>query len=585
MTGDLTGPSSHTRAPCHPFNCPMNERPTRLCSCRRHLANLAVSLRLHQQPVRMCTVPNPDMQPAREVQVPPSHWTWDTCERIHPRGSETERFLSCWSRPSELVMLGVQDQEEQHTKRRQHKMGVGKQPKSNGVCRPHVHAVVWPKHQVTDLRRRDAEQLPSMFTNRHPVDHVQGRPVVTSGWQRATGTLRGPRAYRRSFLPLKGLSSSPHFVHLALMAWKSQGRSWRKSRKIVWKASLKFSSDRADPDRLFHALEGSHPLPGPGPGQHNKQTSRSILRQSVLDRVCCARQIRDPSHQSSLNPSSYRRLFPSKIRPLPREPTIWNISSSILTLQRRIGVSSRRFVLARTTNSRPGLFTINSSKPRQIPNDAPSPSFSSPIFSLSSHIHLFTHNQGHHRTRLPAVHNQPRNMACGSACCGPPRPPSQPAAEPTSQSTSGDGPGDVAKGGTANNKDDDHHDDNHKDNHDERSNSDINVQYCCNDPADGGQGSSGAGAAKDHMANIDGDAKNNGADACCSSQDQSNDDPVTPPDCCDGTTVPCCGDACIDRLALRACNGEKQPTAPLPSYEGVFASRCRSPRHQAHDTD
>lgn len=155
----------------------------------------------------------------------------------------------------------------------------------------------------------------------------KGRPVVTSGWQRATGTLRGPRAYRRSFLPLKGLSSSPHFVHLALMAWKSQGRSWRKSRKIVWKASLKFPSDRADPDRLFHALERSHPLPGPGPGQHSKQTSRLILRQSVLDRVCCARQIRDPSHQSSLNPSSYRRLFPSKIRPLPLEPTIWNIST------------------------------------------------------------------------------------------------------------------------------------------------------------------------------------------------------------------------------------------------------------------
>lgn len=206
------------------------------------------------------------------------------------------------------------------------------------------------------------------------------------------------------------------------------------------------------------------------------------------------------------------------------------------------------------------------------------------FFLLSSHIHLFTHNQGYHRTRLPAVHNQPRNMACDSACCGPPRPPSQPTAEPTSQSTSGDGPGDVAKGSTANNKDDDHDDDSH----DEcsKKDDDINVQSrCCDDPVDGCQGSSGTGAAKDHMANIDGDAKNHDADACCSSQDQNNDDPVTPPDCCDGTTVPCCGDACIDRLALRACNGEKQPTAPLPSYKGMLASRGRSPRHQAHDAD
>lgn len=155
----------------------------------------------------------------------------------------------------------------------------------------------------------------------------KGRPVVTSGWQRATGTLRGPRAYRRSFLPLKGLSSSPHFVHLALVAWKSQGRSWRKSRKIVWKASLKFPSDRADPDRLFHALERSHPLSGPGPGQHSKQTSRPILRQSVLDRcVLCSA---DPRPEPSIIVKSFLLSppFPSKIRPLPLEPTIWNIST------------------------------------------------------------------------------------------------------------------------------------------------------------------------------------------------------------------------------------------------------------------
>lgn len=131
-------------------------------------------------------------------------------------------------------------------------------------------------------------------------------------------------------------------------------------------------------------------------------------------------------------------------------------------------------------------------------------------------------------------------------------------------------------------------DDNQDDNHDEcsKEDGDINVQNpCCDDPDDGCQGSSGAGAANDCIANIEGDAKNNGTDACCSSQDQNNDDPVTPPDCCDGTTVSCCGDACIDRLALRACNGDKQPTASLLSYKGMFASRYWSSRHQAHDVD
>lgn len=195
-------------------------------------------------------------------------------ERIQPWGSVTEWFLSCWSRPSELVMLGVQDQEEQHTKRCQQKMGVGKQPKSNGICRPHVHAVVWPKYQVTDLRRRDAEQLPSMFTSRHPIDHIQRTASCHERMAKSDRHAQGSASLSEIVPPLKGLSSSPHFVHLALMAWKSQGRSWRKSRKIVWKASLKFPSDRADPDRLFHALERSHPLPGPGPGQHSKQTSR-----------------------------------------------------------------------------------------------------------------------------------------------------------------------------------------------------------------------------------------------------------------------------------------------------------------------
>lgn len=144
-----------------------NKRLTRLCSsCRRPL-NLAVSLRLHQHTFRMCTVPNPDMQPAREVQVPPLHRTWDAIsERIQPRGSVTGRFPSSWRRATQLVMLGSQGQEEQSRQWRietTRPLGIGEQAKSLGICRPHVHAVVWPKHQVTDLRRRDAERHPGIL--------------------------------------------------------------------------------------------------------------------------------------------------------------------------------------------------------------------------------------------------------------------------------------------------------------------------------------------------------------------------------------------------------------------------------------
>lgn len=51
---------------------------------------------------------------------------------------------------------------------------------------------------------------------------------------------------------------------------------------------------------------------------------------------------------------------------------------------------------------------------------------------------------------------------------------------------------------------------------------------------------------------------------CCTPAPQETADP-TPPDCCDGTTVPCrgCDDSCLDRLALRACEGEKKPSAEV----------------------
>lgn len=144
---------------------------------------------------------------------------------------------------------------------------------------------------------------------------------------------------------------------------------------------------------------GVHPL------DPDSTTNRSILRQSVLDQVCCARQIRDPS-PSSLNPSSHRRLsplFPLEIRPRPLEPTIWNFSR----LPFDPAEKKLCFDLARTTNSRRDrsrLILKNSSKPRHIPNDPPSPS-SSPIFSSCPPISTF----------LPTTNNTiPSHPAAGS---------------------------------------------------------------------------------------------------------------------------------------------------------------------------
>ena len=53
----------------------------------------------------------------------------------------------------------------------------------------------------------------------------------------------------------------------------------------------------------------------------------------------------------------------------------------------------------------------------------------------------------------------------------------------------------------------------------------------------------------------------------------------TDPEC--STANPCCDDSCLDRLALRACEGEKKPGVVVQSYEGMSAhpSHCPSSKH------
>ena len=126
--------------------------------------------------------------------------------------------------------------------------------------------------------------------------------------------------------------------------------------------------------------------------------SRSILRQSVLDRVWLCSAHPSPETASS-NLSSYRRLFPSTIRQSPLNQNIWNIGTSWncdLSIDRAEKNQCFASAVCLGANHNPTSFTIlkASSKPRKIPNlDPQFTPFPRPI---SSHIHLFTHYQEHH---------------------------------------------------------------------------------------------------------------------------------------------------------------------------------------------
>ncbi|KAK0712068.1 E1-E2 ATPase-domain-containing protein [Lasiosphaeris hirsuta] len=148
-------------------------------------------------------------------------------------------------------------------------------------------------------------------------------------------------------------------------------------------------------------------------------------------------------------------------------------------------------------------------------------------------------------------------MACGSGCCGPPpdsagAPPSNMAAgspepsamqEPDAASVCCSDCSDVATSVQV-----------HKDG----TTSKESAPAACHDDGCCGQAvkpeSAGHSAAND--ANQSHDSKK--TDTCCPSESAKKLDRVATPDCCDDTTVPCCDDSCLDRLALRACEGEKE---------------------------
>lgn len=164
-------------------------------------------------------------------------------------------------------------------------------------------------------------------------------------------------------------------------------------------------------------------------------------------------------------------------------------------------------------------------------------------------------------------------MACGSGCCGPPAPPRMPTVtdNPTSVTDSGndnDSCRDGSVTGTGGNCKD----------------------GCCsaNTPPSLNEKPVPAGCqsgccdsqAENPVQVAEGPAKTLGGDTCCSASADDCCGPLPPsknasnkadPDCCDGTTAPCCDDSCLDRLALRACETGKKPVILVESYEGVFA--------------
>ena len=172
-------------------------------------------------------------------------------------------------------------------------------------------------------------------------------------------------------------------------------------------------------------------------------------------------------------------------------------------------------------------------------------------------------------------------MACGSGCCGPPAPPQLPTLtnQPTPVTDSGndnDSCHDGAAADTGGNGKDE----------------------CClastspslnEKPApDGCQSGCCDSQAEKPVQVAEAAAKTAGEDTCCSASAEDCCGPTPPsksasdkadPDCCDGTTAPCCDDSCLDRLALRACETGKKPVILVESYEGVSAVQlvCHAP--------
>jgi len=174
-------------------------------------------------------------------------------------------------------------------------------------------------------------------------------------------------------------------------------------------------------------------------------------------------------------------------------------------------------------------------------------------------------------------------MACGSNCCGPPEALAQAASPPeTLQQPTSNRENDDASGCAADAQSDG-----------------CSADSCCGD-ADEPSVNKKSGSApigcqtgccaeqatmEANNPNADSHLGDHGQECCAPPvaaheiKDDCCDAPQTPteaaspvnPECCDGTTVPCCDDTCLDRLALRACEGEKKPVVEVwQSPVGTF---------------
>lgn len=148
-------------------------------------------------------------------------------------------------------------------------------------------------------------------------------------------------------------------------------------------------------------------------------------------------------------------------------------------------------------------------------------------------------------------------MACGSGCCEPPQNGEQAASPPnTARPTTANEVNDADSCGASDSKSDGGCKDS-----------------CCGDgdasgaveepiPAPAGCQSGCCGGQKEEVATTskaDSQAHHDNGRGCDSPAAAEHGTKPEDPECCDGTTVPCCDDSCLDRLALRACEGEKKP--------------------------
>ncbi|ETR99098.1 heavy metal translocatin [Trichoderma reesei RUT C-30] len=169
-------------------------------------------------------------------------------------------------------------------------------------------------------------------------------------------------------------------------------------------------------------------------------------------------------------------------------------------------------------------------------------------------------------------------MACGSGCCGPPSDAlpdkdtcSVELPKPEGPCCDGDVPDshaeelDIVAGceGLKNNK------------YDERSCQDS----CCGESEDELQGDM-ACQNEDETANLEDDCcapQLSCTKGCCfNEENRPCPDDMSEPDCCEGKSSPCCDQTCLDRLALRECEG------PEPDYgsTGKSTSSCSRGRNE-----